>query len=119
MFELLHGDAHDNQLNVTVTEMQAYGMSGNDTITSENFSDVLLVGGDGNDSVYGFNETSTLKISGEEYMPVTVGNDVVVNGRGAINVVTINSTENLSAAVTLADGSAYRFNHTTKSWQSA
>ena len=35
------------------------------------------------------------------------------------NVVTIQSTENLSAAVLLADGNALRYNHVTKSWQTA
>ena len=35
------------------------------------------------------------------------------------NVVTFQSSEPLSAAVVLADGSAYRFNHVTKSWQGA
>ena len=49
---------------------------------------------------------------------------VEVNGNIAIgfntgNIVTIQSTELLSAAVNLADGSSWRFNHVTKSWQSA
>ena len=35
------------------------------------------------------------------------------------NVVTIASTELLSAAVVLADGSAYRYNHVTQAWQTA
>ena len=33
--------------------------------------------------------------------------------------VTVQSTENLSAAFQLADGSAFRFNNSTKSWQTA
>ena len=35
------------------------------------------------------------------------------------NAVAVQSSEPLSAAVMFADGSAYRFNHTNKSWQSA
>ena len=35
------------------------------------------------------------------------------------NVVAIQSSEALSAAVVLADGSAWRYNHANKSWQSA
>ena len=35
------------------------------------------------------------------------------------NVVTVASTEALSAAIVLADGSAFRFNHATQSWQGA
>ena len=35
------------------------------------------------------------------------------------NSVAVRSTEALSAAVILADGSKYRFNHATRNWQSA
>lgn len=33
------------------------------------------------------------------------------------NVITVQSTDDLSAKFNLADGSSYRFNHATKSWQ--
>ena len=44
---------------------------------------------------------------------------VLMIGFSTGNIVSIQSTEELSAAFQLADGSAYRFNHVTKQWQSA
>ena len=35
------------------------------------------------------------------------------------NVITIQSTDYISAKINLADGKSYRFNHATKSWLSA
>ena len=35
------------------------------------------------------------------------------------NVITIQSTDYISAKINLADGSSYRYNHATKSWQNA
>ena len=43
----------------------------------------------------------------------------VLIGFNTGNVVTIQSTELLSAAVKFADGSSWRYNHVTKGWQSA
>ena len=51
MAEVLHGNASNNQLNATENRTQAYGLSGNDTLTSDGKSDVLLVGGSGDDSL--------------------------------------------------------------------
>ncbi len=47
------------------------------------------------------------------------GNGSVLIAFNTGNVINIQSTELLSAAVNLADGSSWRFNHVTKSWQSA
>ena len=46
-------------------------------------------------------------------------NGVVMIGFNTGNIVSIQSTEAISAAVALADGTAWRFNHVTKSWQPA
>ena len=47
------------------------------------------------------------------------GNGSVLIAFNTGNVINIQSTELLSAAINLADGSAWRFNHATKSWQGA
>ena len=46
-------------------------------------------------------------------------NGVIQIGFTSGNIVSVQSTEPLSAAVQLADGSAYRYNHVTRSWQGA
>ena len=51
MAEVLHGDANGNQLNAAENRTQVYGLQGNDTLTSDGKSNVLLVGGSGNDSL--------------------------------------------------------------------
>lgn len=51
MAEVLHGNASGNQLNATTNKSQVYGLAGNDTLTSDGKSDVLLVGGSGDDSL--------------------------------------------------------------------
>lgn len=49
MSQILHGDALGNSLTVTADSTQVYGLAGNDTLTSVNRDDVLLIGGSGND----------------------------------------------------------------------
>ena len=46
-------------------------------------------------------------------------NGVIALAFNTGNVVAVQSSELLSAAIVLADGSAYRFNHVTKAWQGA
>ena len=45
------GNTSGDQINVGANKTQAYGLAGNDTIASDGKSDVLLVGGSGNDSL--------------------------------------------------------------------
>ena len=50
--------------------------------------------------------------------------DLEIDGNIAVgfntgNIITIQSTDLLSAAISLSNGSAWRFNHVTKAWQSA
>ena len=51
MAEVLHGNPGNNQLNATANRTQVYGLAGNDTLTSDSKSDVLLIGGSGDDSL--------------------------------------------------------------------
>lgn len=93
----------------------------------------VLVGGEGVDVLVGgkyqgadvFMNASSSDVV---YLSDTTLSDIVETGEsnGTIairfntgNVVAIQSSEAISAAVMLADGSAWRFNHATKSWQGA
>ena len=60
MAKVLHGDATANQINAGSDKTQVYGLAGNDTLTSDNKSDVLLVGGSGDDSLIVTGGTATL-----------------------------------------------------------
>ena len=60
MADVLHGDSGVNQLNVNANRTQAYGLSGNDTLTSNGKSEVLLVGGSGDDSLVMLGGSGTL-----------------------------------------------------------
>ena len=51
MAQVLHGDGQNNQLNARADKSQVYGLQGNDTLTSDGKSNVLLVGGSGDDSL--------------------------------------------------------------------
>ena len=51
MAKVIHGDTGGNQLNASADKTQVYGLSGNDTLVSDSKSDVLLIGGSGNDSL--------------------------------------------------------------------
>ena len=85
--------------------------------------DTFFVGKrEGNDAV--LNATSADSVN---LYDVTL-NDIVLadESNGVIglafntgNVITIQSTELLSAKINLADGSAYRYNHANKAWQTA
>ena len=55
--------------------------TGEDSIRLSNDAELVYFQyaiGDGNDTISGFNDTSMLLISSDDYIPVTVGNDVVV-----------------------------------------
>ena len=51
MSRVLYGDTGGNQLNASADKTQVYGLSGNDTLVSDSKSDVLLIGGSGDDSL--------------------------------------------------------------------
>ena len=92
-----------------------------------------ITGGNGTDIFNGgrFQGADTfMNVSSSDIVNLTDASlsDIVatsaVNGNIALgfntgNVVNIQSTEPLSAAVKLADGSSWRYNHATKTWQGA
>ena len=51
MSEVLVGKGTGDQLVVSADKTQAYGLSGNDTLITDNKGDALLIGGSGNDSL--------------------------------------------------------------------
>ena len=60
MAEVLHGNAGVNQLNASADKTQAYGLAGNDTLTSKDKREVLLVGGSGDDRLIMLGGNGTL-----------------------------------------------------------
>ena len=74
------------------------GGTGKDTI--RNYGEEVLIkykSGDGNDLITGFNETSTLQISGDSYNATTSGNDVIVTvGKGNITLQGAASLESVN-----------------------
>lgn len=93
----------------------------------------ILVGGAGADMFVGgkYQGADTFMNASSDdvvFLNDTTLSDIVATGEsnGTIaiafntgNVVAIQSSEALSAAVVLADGSAWRYNHANKSWQNA
>ena len=65
MAEVLHGGAGANQISVAANRTQAYGLAGNDTLTSNGKSNVLLIGG-----------------SGDDVLNMTGGNGTLSGGKG-------------------------------------
>jgi len=104
------GDGDDTIINdgsnVTIT-----GGAGDDYIfTYYKGENVLFTyaSGDGNDTITGFNETSTLSIAGSSYSKETVGEDIIVTvGDGKITLVGAASLDTLnieiSTTLTLTD----------------
>ena len=104
---------------------QLWGGSGNsaDAIAGGNSSDIFIGGRyQGADVFYNASSADVVNLTDSSLSDIVAA--VEVNGNIAIgfntgNIITIQSTELLSAAVNLADGSSWRFNHVTKGWQSA
>ncbi|MBR4904601.1 MAG: hypothetical protein IKZ53_07995 [Selenomonadaceae bacterium] len=98
-YALLDGGAgHDFIFNDDGEDVSISGGTGDDLISLGSDSEnnlILYTSGDGNDLVKGFNETSTLSISGSSYSTTKSGNDIIVTvGKGAI---TLSGAANLSA----------------------
>ena len=49
MSTVLHGTIQNDSLTAAADSTQIYGLAGNDTLTSANCNDVLLIGGSGDD----------------------------------------------------------------------
>ena len=98
------------------------GGKGNDTLYgynnyygSNNINNVtfLYANGDGNDSIVGFNETSTLRISDANYSTAKSGNDIIVTVgegqitlKGAAKLSTVNIIAN-DKSIVAVDGMCY------------
>ncbi len=82
MSQILHGDAQGNWLIATADTTHLYGLAGNDTLTSANCADVLLIGG-----------------SGDDYLQLSGGNGTLSGGDGADVFAIYYSTTNSVSAV--------------------
>ena len=109
------------------------GDGGSQLWGGDGFSSDVLFGGAGTDVFIGgatqgadfFANTSAADIVNfndaglSDIVATAEVNGVLMIGFTTGNIVSVQSTEPLSAAFQLADGSAYRFNHVTKQWQPA
>ncbi len=104
---------------------QLWGGSGfdADALVGGNGSDSFIVGRfQGADNIFNASSADVVNLTDASLSDI-VGT-AEVNGSVLIafntgNAVNIQSTELLSAAVKLADGSSWRYNHATKTWQGA
>ena len=83
--------------------------------------DIFNVGrNQGNDNIFTASSTDIVNLTDATLSDIvgTLGNDNgIAIGFNTGTVINIQSTDTLSAAINLADGSSWRFNHTTKAWQ--
>ena len=82
------GDGNDTITNDFAMFVTIEGGKGDDYITNDGDNNTFVYSnGDGNDVIYGFNDMSTLEISGGSYTTQRSGNDVIVTvGRGKITL---------------------------------
>ncbi|MBD3879244.1 MAG: hypothetical protein SR1Q5_06120, partial [Quinella sp. 1Q5] len=92
------GEGNDTIRNIRCSYVTISGDAGNDSITnSEGYYAVFnYAEGDGNDTIQGFNETSTLSISGSSYSTTKSDNGIIVTvGEGSVllkNVTNLSSS---------------------------
>ena len=104
---------------------QLWGGSGldADALVGGNGSDIFVGGRfQGSDNIFNASSADTVNLTDATLSDIvaTVGGDGNISiGFNTNSVINIQSTELLSAAINLADGSSWRFNHATKAWQSA
>ena len=92
------------------------GGLGNDSIDNWNASNVLFqyAAGDGNDLIQGFNETSTLLISGGSYSTAQSGSDIIVTvGDGKISLIGAASLAKVNIKGTKTSFNVWKLNGTT------
>ena len=125
-FEVITGSAEG-------TDWIYAGNDGSQLWGGEGSAADLMVGGNGSDIFIGGKNQGADIFSNAEPKDAVYLNDAILSdviataekdGLIAIsfntgNAVALQSSEVLSAAIILADGSAWRYNHATKSWQSA
>ncbi|MBR2520281.1 MAG: hypothetical protein IKE46_10940 [Selenomonadaceae bacterium] len=94
-----------------------------DAIAGGNGSDIFIGGRfQGADAFYNVSSADAVNLTDASLSDIVAA--VEVNGNIAIgfntgNIITIQSTDTLSGAINLADGTSWRYNHATKSWQGA
>ena len=102
---------------------QLWGGSGNsaDAIAGGNGIDIFIGGRyQGSDVFYNASSADFVNLTDatlSDIVGTLEDNGNIAIGFNTGEIVTIQSTELLSAAINLADGSSWRFNHVTKSWQ--
>ncbi|MBR1806818.1 MAG: hypothetical protein IJ774_10615, partial [Selenomonadaceae bacterium] len=104
---------------------QLWGGSGSyaDALVGGNGADIFSGGRfQGADNIFNASSADVVNLTDATLSDIvaTVGNNSgIAIGFNTGNVVNIQSTDALSAAVNFADGSSWRYNHVTKGWQSA
>ncbi|MBO4780104.1 MAG: calcium-binding protein, partial [Selenomonadaceae bacterium] len=111
----IDGGAKNDSITNETDNVTIIGGLGNDQIYNDEGKNILFAynAGDGNDVITGFNETSTLSISGGLYSLQTSGNDVIVSVddgkitlKGAASLSTVN-------VIGVEDKPASRINNST------
>ena len=107
---MLLSDGNANQLNTTTNKSQVYGLAGNDTLTADGKSNVLLIGGSGNDSLVmsggngtlsggAGNDTFELTYSATKKLSATIEDLDPANDKIIVNFVG-NTTPQLTSSTT-------------------
>ena len=125
-YEIINGaTAGSNVIFASDGGSQLWGGSGSDAdaLVGGNGADIFNGGRfQGADNIFNASSADVVNLTDATLSDIvaTVGNNNgVAIGFNTGNVVNIQSTEALSAAINLADGSSWRYNHVTKGWQTA
>ena len=89
-YTIVSGTSDNDSIENTGSDVTVIGSAGNDYIFNNGGTNVSFKysAGDGNDSVYGFNSTSSLSIAGGEYSSALNDNDTIITvGEGSILLI--------------------------------
>lgn len=122
---LVGSDAGSNTILAGNTGSYLWGNTGNafDLLIGGASYDTFFVGKyDGNDAIQNASSADSVNlydVTLDDIALTTEDSGTVGIAFKSGNVITIQSTDDLSAKINLADGSAYRYNHESKFWQTA